>query len=264
MGGLLAIDVGNTSTYAGLYRDGALVSSFRYATDRSDSSDTLGLKLAGMLMIQGESRQDIEAIGLCSVVPLLTRRYHEMAERYLGGEILAISAENAGLPVAYTPATSVGADRLANAVAAVDAYGYPVIVADFGTAITVDVVNAEGAYAGGAIAPGVEISLQALYSRTAQLPMVDIAEPERAIGATTAESLRSGLVYGMAGLADALIRRFRAELGCPVTTLATGGIAKLLAPACAEVDHIAPELTLEGIRLIWERHRAASGGGVTP
>lgn len=256
--GLLAIDVGNTSTYAGLFRGERLVASFRYATDRHDSSDTLGLTVAGLLALQGADRAEVGAVGLCSVVPLLTRRYREMIERYFAGELLVISAENAGIPVAYTPPTSVGADRLANAVAAIAQFGAPVIVADFGTAITVDVVDAEGVYAGGAIAPGVEIGLQALYSRTAQLPMVDIVEPTQAIGGTTAESIRSGLVYGTAGLADALIRRFREELGAEATVIATGGIARLLAPACTEVEHVAPDLTLTGIRLIWERQRSGA------
>jgi type III pantothenate kinase len=253
--GLLAIDVGNTSTHAGYFHDGQLTASVRYATDRTDSSDVIALTLTGLLALHGVERSSVSGVALCSVVPLLTGRYREMSERYFGDEALVVTADNAGLPVAYSPPTAVGADRLANAVAAVEIYGKPVIVADFGTATTVDVVDRSGAYVGGAIAPGVETGLQALYSRTAQLPMVEIRAPERAIGDSSAESMRSGVVYGMAELVDGLIRRFRAELETDAVAIATGGIAPLLAAACREISRVEQELTLLGIRQIWERER---------
>jgi type III pantothenate kinase len=250
---LLAIDAGNTSTHVGYFDSGELVTGFRFATDRTDSSDTLALTIIGLLRLNGIEPERTGGVALCSVVPVLSARYVEMSERYLGRDPLFITAANAGLPVSYAPPSAVGADRLANAVEAVATHGAPVIIADFGTATTVDAVDASGTYAGGAIAPGVEIGLQSLHSRTAQLPMVELREPEQTIGGSTAESLRSGLVYGMAELADGLIRRFRLALGAPALAIATGGIAPLLASACTEIGCVEPDLTLRGIRRIWER-----------
>lgn len=253
--GLLAIDIGNTSTYAGFFRDDALAASFRWSTDRAESSDTLALRLTGLLGLYGIARGEVTSIGLCSVVPPLGGRCTEMASRHFGVEALVIGPETVGLPIAYSPPSAVGADRLANVVAAIALVGTPVIVADFGTATTVDVVDGSGTYVGGAIAPGVETGLQSLVSRTAQLPVIDLRPPERAIGGSSAESLRSGLVFGMAATADGLIRRFREELGVAAPAIATGGIAPMIARACAEVARVEPDLTLEGIRIVCERLR---------
>ncbi len=257
MANLLAIDVGNTSSYAGFFENGVLRARFRYATVASSSADSLALTVVGMLELHGLARADVSAIALSTVVPPLGRRYVEMGERHFGMTPFVLTASTCGTPVSYDPPTAVGADRIANAVAAVAAYGKPVIIADFGTATTLDVVDASGVYLGGAICPGVEIARDALIQATAALPMVDLQAPDKAIGASTPDSIRSGLVYGTAALIDGLVERFREELGANAPAVATGGIAPIITEACRSITHTSLDLTLEGIRLIWERNGRA-------
>lgn len=253
MGLLLTIDVGNTSTHAGTFEGDRLETSFRYPTEPHTSADALGLLLRGLLDLNGVDARRVEAVALATVVPPLGRRYAEMSERYFGVKLYRLTAQSCGIPIDYEPPSSVGADRVANAVAAKALVGAPVIIVDFGTAATLDALDPQGHYVGGAITLGPESTLAALYGRTAQLPMVDLSPPRRAIGRSTQESIRSGVIHGMAGIVDSLVRRFRAELGTEAPTLATGGLAPLVVPSCETVSDVVMDLTLQGIRIVWER-----------
>jgi len=259
MGLLLAVDIGNTSTRAGVFDGDGLVTSFRYATEPSLSADSIGLTLLGMLGLWGLGKDDLGAVAVCTVVPATASRYAEMCERHLDVPIRAVSAESSGVIVKYDPPWSVGADRIADAVAAVERVGAPVIVVDFGTATTINAVDAEGAYVGGAIGPGVEAALAALYMRAAKLPMVDLRLPPQALGTNTPDAIRSGMVYGLAGLVDGLVGRIRAEIGAEAPVLATGGVAPLVASACETVSEVVDDLTLHGIRILWERSGGVRG-----
>ncbi|MBD3175235.1 MAG: type III pantothenate kinase [Armatimonadia bacterium] len=249
---LLTVDVGNTSTHAGVFDDDRLVASFRFATEARASADALGLYLCGLLDLNGVDRRRVDGVSLATVVPPLRRRYEEMAERYFSSELHVLAAEDCGIPIDYEPPSSVGADRIANAVAAKARVGAPVIIVDFGTATTLDALDARGHYVGGAITLGPESTLAGLYGRTAQLPMVDLTEPSRAIGRSTQESIRSGVIHGLAGIIDGLVRRFRSELRAQAPTLATGGLAPMVVSACETVSDVVLDLTLQGIRMVYE------------
>ncbi len=249
---LLTVDVGNTSTHAGVFEGDQLRTSFRFATEARVSADALGLLMRGLLDLNGIDASEVRAVSLATVVPPLTRRYVEMCERYFGVDLHVLRAQECGIPIDYEPPSSVGADRIANAVAAKARVGAPVIIVDFGTATTLDTLDPRGHYIGGAITLGPESTLAGLYSRTAQLPMVDLSAPSRGIGRSTQESIRSGVVHGMAGIVDGLVRRFREELGAQAPTLATGGLAPMLVPVCETVSEVALDLTLQGIRMVWE------------
>jgi len=259
MGLLLAVDVGNTSTRAGIFDGARLVADFRYATEPSSSADSIGLTLLGMLGLWGLRKDDLAAAAVCTVVPPTASRYAEMCQRHLGVPIRAVSAEGSGVVVKYDPPWSVGADRIADAVAAVERVGAPVIVVDFGTATTINAVDADGAYVGGAIGPGAETALAALYMRAAKLPMIDLRVPPRALGTNTPDAIRSGMIYGLAGLVDGLVERIRGDMGAEAPVLATGGVAPLVASACRTVSQVVDDLTLQGIRILWERSGGVRG-----
>jgi type III pantothenate kinase len=253
MPGLLAIDVGNTQTALGLYDGTELARHWRLATEPQRTGDELGLFLGGLLELGA-----LHGICLASTVPALIRSYEELAAG-VGVQMLMLGpGSRTGIPIRYDDPREVGPDRIANAVAARERYGAPSIVVDFGTSTNFDVVSPAGEYVGGVIAPGIEISMDALFARAARLVKVDFVAPETAIGKTTESALRSGLVYGFAGQVDGIVRRIRAELGdetAPV--VATGGLAELIAPHASTVEHVDPFLTLEGLRLVWELNRAA-------
>jgi type III pantothenate kinase len=246
MPGLVVIDVGNTQTVLGLYEGEELVRHWRLATEPQRTGDELGLLLGGLLDLRA-----VDGICLSSTVPALIRSYEELAAG-VGASLLVVGpGTRTGIALRYDDPREVGPDRIANAVAARARYGAPSVVVDFGTSTNFDVVSADGEYVGGVLAPGIEISMEALFTRAARLVKVDFVAPENAIGKTTESALRSGLVYGFAGQVDGIIARIRTELGdggAPV--IATGGLAELIAPHATTIDRVDPFLTLEGLRLI--------------
>jgi type III pantothenate kinase len=248
---LLAVDVGNTQTVFGLFEGAELVEHWRIATERSRSGDELGAMFKAFLDVD-------RADGICvsTTVPQLARSYADFVARYTQAELLEVGPGiKTGMPMRYDDPREVGPDRIANAVAAAARYGAPCIVVDFGTSTNFDVVSPEGEYVGGVLAPGIEISMDALFQRAARLFKVDYAEPPTVIAKNTAASLQSGLVYGFAGQVDGIVDRIRGELGVDAQTVATGGLAELIAPHARTLERIDPFLTLEGLRLIWERSR---------
>jgi type III pantothenate kinase len=250
---LLAIDVGNTQTVFGLFDGPVLTEQFRVGTDRSHTGDELAVTLRAFVELDS-----LAGIVLCSSVPPLVREYEAFAERWVGADLLVVGpGVSTGLVIRYDDPREVGPDRIANAVAVRERHGAPAVVVDFGTSTNFDIVNAAGEFAGGVLAPGVEVSMDALFARAARLPKVPFEAPERVISQTTTAALQSGLVYGFAGQVDAIVDRIRAELGAETApVIATGGLADLIAPHSATITAVDQELTLQGLRLVWERNRA--------
>jgi type III pantothenate kinase len=255
---LLVVDVGNTQTHFGTFRDGELLEHWRFATDRDSTADELGATLRNLLGLRGVVFDMIEASIVSSTVPQLAPEWSAMAERYLGHRMPVVGPGlKTGMAIRIDNPREVGADRLVNSVAAYDRFGGPCVVVDFGTGINIDIVSREGEYIGGMIAPGIEISMDALTTRGAKLLRVELETPRALIGKSTVEAIRSGVVYGYAGMVDGILRRLRAELGEDTSTIATGGLAGYVVPHCELVDEIDDLLTLQGLRLIWERNQAA-------
>jgi len=258
---LLAIDVGNTNVTIGVFDGDRLAHSWRLAALRERTADELGIYFTNLFQQVHLPVSAVTGIAIASVVPPLTRPMEEMCERYFSHKALLIDATNAGMIVRYSPAADVGADRIVNAVAALEKYGKgrntPLIVVDFGTATTFDVISREGEYVGGVICPGINISAEALFQRAARLPRVDVRKPARAVGQTTVDAMQSGLFYGYVALVDGLVRRIRSEIpgGDQAIVIATGGLAPVLSAETEAVQHVDAELTLDGLRLIWERNR---------
>jgi type III pantothenate kinase len=247
---LLAIDVGNTQTALGVFDGNGLAVHKRLATEPARTGDELGALLRSLLDLEG-----LEGISLASSVPQLLRAYEDVAAG-LRAEILVLGpGTRTGMPIRYDDPREVGPDRIANALAARECYGAPAIVVDFGTSTNFDIVSAEGEYVGGVLAPGIEISMDALFARAARLFKVDFVEPPSVIGKTTAAGLQSGLVYGFAGQVDAIVDRIRGELSADARAIATGGLADLISPHSRTIERVDPYLTLEGLRLVWERNR---------
>lgn len=258
---LLAIDVGNTNVTIGVFDGDRLVHNWRLAALRERTADELGIFVTRLFEQTKVDVSAVSGISIASVVPPLTRPMEEMCERYFGQTALLVDATNAGIPIAYFPAADVGADRIVNAVAAREKYGRdgrtPLIVVDFGTGTTFDTISREGEYVGGIICPGIGISAEALFQRAARLPRVDVRKPASVIGQTTVNAMQSGLFFGYVEMVDGLVRRIRQELpgGSDAVVLATGGLADVLAPETQSIQHVEPDLTLDGLRLIWERNR---------
>jgi type III pantothenate kinase len=248
---LLAIDVGNTQTVFGLFQREELREQYRVGTSPTQTADELAVLLGALVDLE-----TVEGAVLCSSVPQLVREYQGFAERRAGIELLVLGpGVSTGLPIRYDDPREVGPDRIANAVAARERHGAPSIVVDFGTSTNFDVVSAAGEFAGGVLAPGIEISMDALFTRAARLPTVPFVAPERVISQTTVAALQSGLVYGFAGQVDAIVDRIRDELGAPAApVVATGGLSELITPHSRTITAIDPELTLQGLRLVWERN----------
>jgi len=249
---LLAVDVGNTQTALGLYDGTELGDHWRLATDPERTGDELGVLLAGLLDFDS-----VDGICLASTVPTLVREWEGLASRWTTAPLLVVGpGVKTGIPIRYDDPREVGPDRIVNAVAAKERYGAPVIVVDFGTSTNFDVVSPAGEYVGGVIAPGIEISMEALFARAARLVKVDYAAPPTVIGKTTVGGLQSGLVYGFAGQVDGIVSAIRGELGAPdAPVVATGGLAELVAPRSSVIAAVDPFLTLEGLRLVWELNR---------
>ena len=245
---LLAIDVGNTQTVFGLFEGEELRENWRVATERNRSGDELGALYGSFVDLDA-----VHGIALASTVPQLHRAYEDFAMDYAKAELLDLGpGVKTGVPIRYDDPREVGPDRIVNAVAARERYGAPVVVVDFGTSTNFDVVSPEGEYVGGVLAPGIEVSMDALFARAARLVKVDYTAPPTVIGKTTVGGLQSGLVYGFAGQVDGIVRRIRAELGADARAIATGGLAELVAPHSETIERVDPFLTLEGVRAVWE------------
>jgi type III pantothenate kinase len=252
---LLVVDVGNTQTHFGTYRDGTLVEHWRFATVRDSTADELGAVLRNLLELRGIGLADLNASIVSSTVPQLRPEWESMAARYLDHEMMVVGpGMKTGMGLRYENPREIGPDRLVNAVAAYDKVHGACVVVDFGTAVTYDPVSAEGEYLGGIITPGVEISMEALTARAAALPRIDLAPPRSLIGKTTIDAIRSGIIYGYAGQVDGILRRLRAELGDDLEAIATGGLAEHIVPFAEEIDETDDLLTLTGLRLLHERN----------
>jgi type III pantothenate kinase len=257
---LLAIDVGNTNIVLGVFEGDNLVESWRLSTLRERTSDEIGIWVAQLFEHRALDANKVTGIVMGSVVPPLTGTFIKMAQRYFGIRPLNVdSSVDTGMPILYKNPSEVGADRLLNGVAGYRLYGRdrqaPMIIVDFGTATTFDAISAKGEYLGGVIAPGMQISADALFQRAARLPRVDIRKPCDVIGRTTVGAIESGLYYGYISLVDGVVRRMRGELGANSVCIATGGLASVIAAEVEQIEQVDPDLTLLGLRMVWERNR---------
>ncbi|RPF49671.1 pantothenate kinase [Thermodesulfitimonas autotrophica] len=253
---LLVIDIGNTNISVGVFRGEELAAAWRLATRREQTADEMGLLLRQFLREEALTPAEVTGIVACSVVPPLNPAVEKACWRYFGRQTFWVGpGTRTGVPVKTENPREVGADRVVNAAAGYALYGGPLIVVDFGTATTFDVVSAKGEYIGGVIAPGVGISCEALFSRAAKLPRVDLVPPPTVIGRNTVHSMQAGIVFGFVGLVDEIVCRIRAELKEEARVVATGGLADLVARESRTIQKIDPYLTLTGLRLIYERNQ---------
>ena len=253
MSNLLVVDVGNTNVVLGIYRDDDLIGSWRLATARERTADEYGILTRQLI---GESASSLDGAIVSSVVPPLNSAFAGMIQHHFGIEALFVEpGVKTGIAIHVDNPQEVGADRIVNCVAAFERYGGPAIIVDFGTATTFDVVTANAEYVGGVIAPGLNISAEALFARASRLPRVDIKRPPTVIGTNTVVNMQSGLYFGYLGLVDGILDRMKSELPPLKKILATGGLAKLLAPDSQYIDEVRDDLTLEGLKIIYDRNR---------
>ncbi len=253
---LLTVDVGNTNTVLGLFDGDHLFESYRIKTDQRVTADELALMFRGLL----SAHPAPDGVAVCSTVPSVLDELRRMFDRYFSDvpTVVVGPGVKTGVPLLYDNPREVGPDRVVNTLAAHTLYGGPAVVVDFGTSTNFDVVSPDGEYVGGVLAPGIEISMDALFARAARLFRVDFAKPPAVIGKTTATALQSGFVYGFAGQVDEIVRRIRAELGVEARVVATGGLCELVAPYAGTIECVDPFLTLEGLRLIWDLNQRAA------
>lgn len=253
---ILVVDVGNTNIVMGIYQGKELVNSWRLSTSKDKTSDEYGIQIRQLFDYAHVKKDDIEAIVISSVVPPLMPALEEMAHKYFDIKPLIVGpGVKTSMPIKYDYPKEVGADRIVNAVGAYELYGGPLIVVDFGTATTFDAISANGEYLGGAIAPGIGISTEALYTRAAKLPRIELIKPKTVIGKNTVMSMQAGIVFGFIGQTNDIINRMKKEIGGKVYVVATGGWAWLISGESDCIDVVNPDLTLEGLRIIYERNK---------
>ncbi len=256
---LLCVDIGNTNITLGVYEGQTLGPRWRVATDHERMPDEYGIQILALLAHAGLSPRSLNGGIIASVVPPLTERWCQVFQRYLDIETIVIDAKMApGITILYEEPQTIGADRIVDAVAAFRQYGGPACIVDFGTATTFDAITAKGEYLGGAIAPGIQVAAEALFHRTAKLPRVELAPPPFAIGRNTTHAMQSGLLFGYVSLVEGMVKRFRRELGDDMKVIATGGLAELISKETDIIQHVAPWLTLDGLKLIYDE--AAENG----
>jgi type III pantothenate kinase len=256
---LLVIDIGNTNTSLGVFDGERLVAHWRLTTERARTGDEWGVLARNLFELSGLDFKSIDAIAIASVVPPLNFTLNRMAEIYFHLAPLFVDHTiDTGVRILYQPASDVGADRIVDAVAAIHKYGKPCIVVDFGTATTFDAINSSGEYVGGVITPGITISADALFDRAAKLPRVEIKRPHKVIGSGTVEAMQSGLYHGYIGLVDGILKKMMDELGRSPRVIATGGLAPLIARGSRFIQEVDETLTLDGLRLVYERGRSKS------
>jgi type III pantothenate kinase len=261
---LLTLDVGNTNTVLGVFREDKLIANWRLTTARQQTVDEYGVLTRNLFTLGGLDGGAIHGVMISSVVPPVNWTLAEMSRVYFGQKALFVEPGiKTGMPVLVDNPLEVGADRIVNGVAAFHDYGGPCIVVDFGTAITFDVISARGEYLGGVIAPGLGIASEALFARAARLPRVEIKDPGTVIGKNTVTHMQAGLYYGAVDMVDGMLARIKAELGTEVTVIATGGQASLVSRGSKHIQHTDEFLTLTGLRLIWEKNQATAEAGKT-
>ncbi|MNO25068.1 Type III pantothenate kinase [compost metagenome] len=254
---MLAVDIGNTNIVLGVYRGRELLHHFRLSTARQSTADEYGVLIHNLFHMSNISFKDVEGVIISSVVPPLVQVIVEMCVKYIGKEPLLVGPGiKTGLNLRYENPREVGADRIVNAVAAIEQYKCPLVVVDFGTATTFDCIDAGANYLGGAIVPGLGISTEALYQRASKLPRIELEKPKKVIGRNTVHAMQAGIIFGYAGQVEGIVRRIKAEMNAPVLkVIATGGLATLIAGETECIDEVNPMLTLEGLRIIYDRNK---------
>jgi len=261
---LLAIDIGNSMVTLGVFEGERLAATLRVATETRRLADEYGLLITNLLNLNGIDPSRVDEVSMCSVVPPLTQVFDQVCDKYFGTKPLTVSTGvRTGLRIHYDNPRDVGSDRIVDAVAALELYGPPVIIVDFGTATVFDAISRDGVYLGGAIAPGINVAAEALFLNTSQLRRVELVAPKSAIGQNTTLALQSGLVLGYAGLVDGIVKRFKQELGQDAQVIGTGGLADIISQETDVFDHINPDLTLIGLRLVYDMNQQPPNSAVS-